>query len=58
MLLEFFRRGQRIFCTVTNWRLERPGSRAAIFRKDYFLGNECMNLSGLRRSDARPRTRC
>lgn len=38
MLLEFHRRGQRVFCTVTNWRLEDLERARPFFRQDYFLG--------------------
>lgn len=38
MLLEFFRRGQRIFCTVSGWRLIDVEHAQPFFRKDYFLG--------------------
>ena len=38
MLLEFYRRGQRVFCTVTNWRLEDLERSQPFFRKEYFLG--------------------
>ena len=38
MLLEFFRRGQRIFCSVTNWRLSDLDRARPFFRKEYFLG--------------------
>lgn len=39
MLLEFYRRGQRAFCTVTNWRLKDLERAQAYFRQEYFLGN-------------------
>lgn len=39
MLLEFFRRGRRIFCSLTGWRLADLDSARPFFRKDYFLGN-------------------
>lgn len=39
MLLEFYRRGQRVFCTVSQWRLDDLDSGRARFRKEYFLGN-------------------
>lgn len=38
MLLEFFRRGQRVFCTVTQWRLDDLDAKQPSFRKEYFLG--------------------
>ncbi len=38
MLLEFFRRGQRVFCTVTQWRLDDLDAAQPSFRKEYFLG--------------------
>ena len=38
MLLEFYRRGQRVFCTVTQWRLDDLDVGRARFRKEYFLG--------------------
>jgi hypothetical protein len=39
LLLEFYRRGQRIFCTVTHWRLDDLDTSRPSFRKEYFLGN-------------------
>ncbi len=51
MLLEFYRRGQRVFCTVANWRLQDLERGAAIFPQGLFSRDHCMNLSGLRRSD-------
>jgi hypothetical protein len=39
MLLEFYQRGQRVFCTVTHWRLDDLERPRPFFRKDYFLGN-------------------
>lgn len=39
MLLDFYRRGQRVFCTVTHWRLDDLERAQPLFRKDYFLGN-------------------
>jgi hypothetical protein len=38
MLLEFYRRGQRVFCTLSNWRVDDIESAQPFFRKDYFLG--------------------
>ena len=38
MLLEFYRRGQRVFCTVSQWRLDEVDVGRASFRKEYFLG--------------------
>jgi hypothetical protein len=38
MLLEFYRRGQRVFCTVSHWRLDDLDARRPSFRQDYFLG--------------------
>jgi hypothetical protein len=38
MLLEFYRRGQRVFCTVSQWRLDDLDARRPSFRQDYFLG--------------------
>ena len=38
MLLEFFRRGQRLFCTVTHWRLDDLDAARPSFRQEYFLG--------------------
>jgi len=37
MVLEFFRRGQRIFCTVAGWRLIDLETAQPFFRKEYFL---------------------
>lgn len=39
LLLEFFRRGQRIFCSVAGWRLSDLDRAGPFFRKEYFLGN-------------------
>ena len=39
MLLEFHRRGQRVFCTVSHWRLQDLERAQPFFRQDYFLGN-------------------
>jgi hypothetical protein len=38
MLLEFYRRGQRVFCTVSQWRLDDLDAGRPSFRQDYFLG--------------------
>jgi hypothetical protein len=38
MLLEFYRRGQRAFCTVTNWRLKDIERAQPYFRQEYFIG--------------------
>jgi hypothetical protein len=38
MLLEFYRRGRRVFCTVTSWRLIDLDRAQPFFRQDYFLG--------------------
>lgn len=38
MLLEFYRRGQRVFCTVAQWRLDDLDATKPSFRKEYFLG--------------------
>jgi hypothetical protein len=38
MLLEFYRRGQRAFCTVTNWRLRDLERAQPYFRNEYFVG--------------------
>jgi hypothetical protein len=38
MLLEFYRRGQRAFCTVTNWRLKDIERAQPYFRNEYFVG--------------------
>jgi hypothetical protein len=38
MLLEFYRRGQRAFCTVTNWRLQDLERVRPYFRQEYFVG--------------------
>jgi hypothetical protein len=38
MLLEFYRRGQRAFCTVTNWRLQDLERAQPYFRHEYFVG--------------------
>ncbi|HEY0684418.1 MAG TPA: hypothetical protein VGD45_18930 [Steroidobacter sp.] len=38
VLLEFYRRGQRVFCTVSHWRLDDLDVARASFRKEYFLG--------------------
>ena len=38
MLLEFYRRGQRVFCTMSNWRIDDLDGAQPFFRKDYFLG--------------------
>lgn len=38
MLLEFYRRGQRAFCTVTNWRLKDLERAQPYFRQEYFVG--------------------
>lgn len=39
MLLEFYRRGQRIFCKLMHWRLEDLERPRPCFSKEYFLGN-------------------
>lgn len=39
MLLEFYRRGRRAFCTVTNWRLQDLERSQPYFRQEYFVGN-------------------
>lgn len=38
MLLEFYRRGQRVFCTVSQWRLDDLDASRPSFRQEYFLG--------------------
>jgi hypothetical protein len=38
MLLEFYRRGQRVFCTVSQWRLNDLEASRPSFRQEYFLG--------------------
>lgn len=38
MLLEFYRRGQRVFCTVSQWRLNDLDASRPSFRQEYFLG--------------------
>lgn len=38
MLLEFYRRGQRVFCTVSHWRLDDLDASRPSFRKEHFLG--------------------
>ena len=38
MLLEFYRRGQRAFCTVSNWRLRELERAQPYFRQEYFIG--------------------
>jgi hypothetical protein len=38
MQLEFYRRGQRVFCTVTHWRVDDLDAAHPSFRKEYFLG--------------------
>jgi hypothetical protein len=38
MLLEFYRRGQRVFCTVSQWRLDDLDASHPSFRQEYFLG--------------------
>ncbi|GFE78300.1 hypothetical protein GCM10011487_03000 [Steroidobacter agaridevorans] len=38
MLLEFYRRGQRVFCTVSQWRLNDLDASRPSFRREYFLG--------------------
>ena len=38
MLLEFYRRGQRVFCTVSHWRLDDLDASRPSFRQEYFLG--------------------
>jgi hypothetical protein len=38
LLLEFYRRGQRVFCTVSQWRLDNLDASRPSFRQDYFLG--------------------
>jgi len=38
MLLEFYRRGQRAFCTVTHWRLKDLDRAQPYFRQEYFVG--------------------
>ncbi len=39
MLLELYRRGQRVFCTVSHWRLDDLDASRPSFRREYFLGN-------------------
>lgn len=38
MLLELYRRGQRVFCTVSQWRLNDLDAGRPSFRQEYFLG--------------------
>jgi hypothetical protein len=38
MLLEFYRRGHRVFCTVSQWRLDDLDASRPSFRQEYFLG--------------------
>jgi hypothetical protein len=38
MLLEFYRRGQRAFCTVSNWRLKDIERAQPYYRQEYFIG--------------------
>ncbi len=38
MLLEFYRRGQRAFCTISNWRLQDLERTQPYFRQEYFVG--------------------
>ncbi|MDY6945667.1 MAG: hypothetical protein SXG53_08105 [Pseudomonadota bacterium] len=38
MLLELCRRGQRVFGTVSHWRVEDLDAAKPFFRKEYFLG--------------------
>jgi hypothetical protein len=38
MQLELYRRGQRVFCTVTHWRVDNLDAARPSFRKEYFLG--------------------
>lgn len=38
LLLEFYRRGQRVFCTVSQWRLDDLDASRPSFRQEYFLG--------------------
>lgn len=38
MLLELYRRGKRVFCAVTHWRLDDLDAARPSFRKEYFLG--------------------
>lgn len=38
MMLELYRRGQRAFCTVTNWRLQDLERAQPYFRQEYFIG--------------------
>jgi hypothetical protein len=38
MLLEFYRRGQRVFCTVSQWLLDDLDASRPSFRQEYFLG--------------------
>ncbi len=39
MLLELYRRGQRVFCTVSHWRLSDLDASRPFFRQEYFLGS-------------------
>lgn len=38
MLLEVYRRGQRVFCMVSHWRLSDLDAARPFFRKEYLLG--------------------
>jgi hypothetical protein len=38
MLLEFYRRGRRVFCTVSQWRLDDLDASRPSFDQEYFLG--------------------
>jgi hypothetical protein len=38
MLLEFYRRGQRVFCTASQWRVDDLDAARPSFRNEYFLG--------------------
>lgn len=38
MLLEFYRRGQRVFCKVSQWRVDDLDAARPAFRKEHFLG--------------------
>lgn len=39
MLLELYRRGRRVFCTASHWRLDDLDASRPSFRQEYFLGN-------------------
>ena len=38
MLIEFYRRGQRVFCTVANWRLAGISSAGGRLSQGLFSG--------------------